>query len=262
MTPTIPDEAVQAALAHYSEGGCMGLDEYERREVTVDMLSAALPFLQGVKVKALEWRNVDAVCAWCYAKSPVGEYRVTWSFSESGHKLHYPDGTTKQFDGVGYGDIEAAKAAAQADFTRRASSMLEATDTRAAALEEAILKHLKWFERFICDQDELNSSTPRKVAQNAKDAAEELRSTIRALSGSGDGWLPIETAPKDGTEFIGWDGKWAFRCSAGKKYVLYPHMDGGPTYCDVWDGHYYDSLTIEHPTHWRPLPSAPADGGE
>jgi hypothetical protein len=72
-----------------------------------------------------------------------------------------------------------------------------------------------------------------------------------------DGWLPIETAPKDGTDFIGWDGKWAFRCSAGKKYVLYPHQDGGPTYQDVWDGHYYDSLTIEHPTHWRPLPPAP-----
>ncbi|MBC2887237.1 DUF551 domain-containing protein [Ochrobactrum sp. CM-21-5] len=102
-----------------------------------------------------------------------------------------------------------------------------------------------------------------------------VRAAIRALSSQpvadhiadagkmvADGWLPIETAPKDGTEFIGWDGKWPFRCSAGKKYELYPHMDGGPTYRDVWDGHYYDSLTIEHPTHWRPLPSAPSEGAE
>ena len=67
-------------------------------------------------------------------------------------------------------------------------------------------------------------------------------------------WQPIETAPKDGTHFIGWDGKRPFRCSAGKHYVLYPHQDGGPTYRDVWNGHYYDSIMPENPTHWQPLP--------
>ena len=49
---------------------------------------------------------------------------------------------------------------------------------RELALEEAVRKHLNWFERFICDQDELNSSTPRKVAQNAQDAATELRAAL------------------------------------------------------------------------------------
>ncbi|MFC0246836.1 hypothetical protein ACFOLL_13185 [Falsochrobactrum ovis] len=39
---TIPEQAVQAALDHYSEDGCMGLDTHERREVT-EAIPAASP---------------------------------------------------------------------------------------------------------------------------------------------------------------------------------------------------------------------------
>ncbi|WP_192799365.1 hypothetical protein [Brucella anthropi] len=49
---------------------------------------------------------------------------------------------------------------------------------RDLGLGEAVREHLKWFERFICDQNELNSSTPRKVAQNAQNAAAELRAAL------------------------------------------------------------------------------------
>ena len=45
-------------------------------------------------------------------------------------------------------------------------------------VEKAVRKHLEWFERFICDENELNSSTPRKVARNAQDAAAELRAAL------------------------------------------------------------------------------------
>ena len=240
---TIPDEAVQAALATLDEDDTYVSEADHLWQFVIDgpvnikaMLTAALPFLQGVKADPWGWV--------------------------------IPRGGSKKPIILEASKFDQASAAAEADihdlgyfpiYTQPVSS----PSPRAQALEEAARKHLKWFERFICDQDELNSSTPRKVAQNAQDAADELRAALsspdHADAGKveGDGWLPIETAPKDGTEFIGWDGKWPFRCSAGKKYELYPHMDGGPTYRDVWDGHYYDSLTIEHPTHWRPLPSSP-----
>jgi hypothetical protein len=78
----------------------------------------------------------------------------------------------------------------------------------------------------------------------------------------GEGWMPIETAPKDGTEFIGWDGRRPFRCKNTKHYVKWPHEEGGPTFRDVWSGDYYDSVMPENPTHWMPLPAPPATGGE
>lgn len=67
-------------------------------------------------------------------------------------------------------------------------------------------------------------------------------------------WQPIETAPRDGTAFIGWDGKRAFRCSSVKYYVKWPHEEGGPTFRDVWQGEYYDRVMPEKPTLWTPLP--------
>lgn len=40
--PVISDEMVERGLACYSEGGCSGLDERERREVVTDIITAAL----------------------------------------------------------------------------------------------------------------------------------------------------------------------------------------------------------------------------
>lgn len=67
-------------------------------------------------------------------------------------------------------------------------------------------------------------------------------------------WKPIETAPRDGTHFMGWDGKRPFRCYMTNHYVKYPHQEGGPTFRDVWSGDYYDCIMPENPTHWQPLP--------
>lgn len=112
------------------------------------------------------------------------------------------------------------------------------------------------------DADEIEAHGLIAKAYLYRDAAD----TLAALQATREqavrecaenGWQPIETAPKDGTHFIGWDGKRPFRCSAGRRYVLYPHQEGGPTYQDIWDGHYYDSLMQENPTHWQPLPTPP-----
>jgi hypothetical protein len=40
--PSVTDEMVEAGLQHYSEGGCSGLADYERREVVRAVLEAAL----------------------------------------------------------------------------------------------------------------------------------------------------------------------------------------------------------------------------
>ena len=70
-------------------------------------------------------------------------------------------------------------------------------------------------------------------------------------------WQPIETAPKDGTAFIGFDGRRPFLCTRQKYYVKYPHQDGGPTFRDGFSGDYYDHISPESPTHWMPLPAPP-----
>ena len=40
--PVVMERMVDAGLAEYSEGGCMGLDQNERREVVTSILTAAL----------------------------------------------------------------------------------------------------------------------------------------------------------------------------------------------------------------------------
>jgi hypothetical protein len=54
-------------------------------------------------------------------------------------------------------------------------------------------------------------------------------------------WQPIETAPKDGTEFLGWSGRhvWIVRWLAGFQSWLL--SDGGRSEL----------------THWMPLPDPP-----
>ncbi|ELT48113.1 hypothetical protein [Brucella intermedia] len=141
-------------------------------------------------------------------------------------------------------------------------SALEPSAARELALEEAVRKHLKWFERFICDQDELNSSTPRKVAQNAQDAAAELRAALsspdHADAGKveGDGWLPIESAPKDGTiVLLGWNDPDIEEIGAVAGWY-----EGGPA-DKCWYDQYHEPVTATHWMPLRPFPAAPASEG-
>jgi hypothetical protein len=61
-----------------------------------------------------------------------------------------------------------------------------------------------------------------------------------------DGWQPIETAPKDGGVFLGYNKDLGWQCT-----MIYD-----------WGNHVF--LTdagrfFTYPTHWRPLPAAPLD---
>lgn len=69
-------------------------------------------------------------------------------------------------------------------------------------------------------------------------------------------WMPIETAPKDGTPILGWSDE-------GVAYVCWAYWatecGGCWRFFDTGKGDTY----AFYPTHWRPLPAQPqADGGE
>lgn len=77
------------------------------------------------------------------------------------------------------------------------------------------------------------------------------------------GWMPIETAPKDGTYLLLWEqystnpfvGCWAF----GSWSVSHEHVDaeGG------WDGaNVVDSISQDRITHWTPLPLPPTSSAD
>ena len=58
-------------------------------------------------------------------------------------------------------------------------------------------------------------------------------------------WRPIETAPKDGTEFLS----------------IYGLDDDGTYWIIYWNGAFFECVSsgheISHATHWMPLPAAP-----
>jgi hypothetical protein len=72
-------------------------------------------------------------------------------------------------------------------------------------------------------------------------------------------WQPIETAPKDGTEFQAWlehgsFGYWEPRCRYSDEYDI-PQIWGRTDYDeDGWD--VYPHIDV---THWMPLPTPPTE---
>lgn len=80
----------------------------------------------------------------------------------------------------------------------------------------------------------------------------------RAANARAEGWLPIESAPKDGTIILVGGGN----VSAGD-YRSRPFSSVSIAfwYADHWRGddlQSHDEWWKHHPTHWQPLPKAPA----
>lgn len=74
--------------------------------------------------------------------------------------------------------------------------------------------------------------------QRVDDAGEAHRALIGALTGLAPTWKPIETAPRDGTRIVVWDGEQA-ECAAWVKPL------------DAWIGDW--GLSVR-PTHWVLVP--------
>jgi hypothetical protein len=224
----IPDEAVQAAIKAWLHEDIYAdilekwLDDEEHQEDMRSALTAALPFLQGVNVKALEWGKADdgtrdrakTVVGWYFISNPKeGQYNLLFDNEE----------ITALF--AVYDTQEASKAAAQADYEARVMSAIEpAPSPRAQALEEAAQALEAWGDIY----------------------GDNAAKCVRALSSQpvADGWLPIETAPigNGSNRFL------AYITGHGP-CVCYRNANG--TVLSV------DGRTILRATHWRPLPASP-----
>ena len=95
---------------------------------------------------------------------------------------------------------------------------------------------------------------------------------ITAWNRRAPGWKGIESAPRDGTQFLalvsnGWHALvsapaealregWPYQWWRSSDRQSYPVVDTHP---EGYNWSHYSTLLL---THWQPLPAAPADGGK
>jgi hypothetical protein len=80
-------------------------------------------------------------------------------------------------------------------------------------------------------------------------AAREAQAMVKA---DANGWLTIETAPKDGTWFLGWrQRQFEEDCVSVWSWYAYSPVSG--LWIDADDQNDAD----DQPTHWQPLPKPP-----
>lgn len=133
----ITNEMVEAGLQHYSEGGCCGLADYERREVVHAILTAAENARKAPIVKPLEWADESEGLECWRARPPLGPIYTLEDDGFSSRKYHV---TANQLVLGTFNSLATAKAAAQADYDQRILSDLstppQQDDLRKAVIEE------------------------------------------------------------------------------------------------------------------------------
>lgn len=153
--------------------------------------------------------------------------------------------------------------------------------------------------RALEDLEAATSFTSRKSRDRHAKTVADLRAALAAAPHTATpvvqpvvppGWLPIETAPRDGTPIIGWCVHDAdpYYEEDGRKLTIYgAHTEGlghvpDGAHVIVWGGAFDDSTWEEpgaflpdwwfrdgsdfeqtaNPTHWMPLPAAPASDAD
>ena len=114
---------------------------------------------------------------------------------------------------------------------------------------KAIRDALNIIEAVICH--DVCSSTDSKIADTGNLCMEKI-STVRTTLDSiiaGGGWMPIESAPKDGTTVLGTNGEWIHTIY----WSNYRHTDD-----NYWNS---GGIPFRDATHWMHLPAAPKHGG-
>ena len=236
-------------------------------------------------VKPLEWREEVSGLWWI-----ADHYRIE-SCTGGGFSARVTDPQSRAFRTLSFGvPFDAAKAAAQADYEQRIlSALVSPSPAEGEAIKEArsriaeyiaeLLNALKPFSDAADQADARNASSEpdgKRVkpwqfvsepdfahafgAYTARLDPDDFDLAFAASPASPPiteqgAWQPIETAPKDGTWFLGW----VDRADVEDQY-------------DVWrwdaeieteSGYGFwvnaaDSNLDEFPTHWQPLPTPPA----
>nr|WP_313022892.1 DUF551 domain-containing protein [Brucella intermedia] len=237
-------------------------------------------------VKKLEWNEYNDEQGipdrWDAEASSFGVF-YSIEIQHDGYRVvfdHEAVGAVGVFD-----TLEAAKAAAQADYEARVMSAIEPVvpvSRPSAARELALDVEFATIRAMIyCyEGDSAQAFEAQKALANIWNAIRALSSPYHADTGKveGDGWKPIESAPKDGTPvLIAWQAVASVR---GEKqwFQTVAHYDdsfeiagydeetGDAHKRGAWtDGAVaswaYEEIREISPTHWRPLPSAPASEG-
>lgn len=199
------------------------------------------------QVKPLEWHGPDYEDEY-WAASIIGRYTI-----------QAPTGNGRWLGGVGgyFQDIEAAKAAAQADFDVRILSALTPAGSGEVVAWQA--RHLslnggKWIDasRYTAEQRAVHI---REEGWEYRPLYTHLAPSNVSVAVTGD-WQALETAPEDGTPVWGitmeaqnpsprvmWfqGGRW-LRVARGEKFA-----SSGP---HAW-----------WPTHWQPI-LTPSSGNQ
>ncbi|MBE0561823.1 MAG: hypothetical protein IH622_13555 [Ochrobactrum anthropi] len=268
---TLPEEAVKAAHEAYDRVAATNPRlSYSTRVAVKAALTAALPFLsvQGA-VKKLEWTKGVVDIASPHPGMKYVACNTTPKGSWAWWLDHAPE-TRSVFTSE-----EAAKAAAQADYQARILSALEpsAPDigkpitapsaARELALEEAAqAAENAMLEYNLSECAGLADWAAFEVGQesglvHAAAAIRSLSSPDHADAGKveGDGWLPIESAPRDGTSILA-------VCAGVHERTGIPFIPEVVEWTQYgWSNEMWGEQPnhgVYYPTHWRPLPSAPS----
>lgn len=304
---TIPDEAIQAAHAEYHKV----LGDSNRSNPMLAALTAALPFLQGVKVGdaplgAIENGRVflqrlsdhydfnceagslvncsdyqeavrcfEFIAQWIsglstLAPSPRAQaleeiraiaekQKAYWFEKQKGVKALEEAYSEDGEDYTPLGDHEAWKSGSANGHYSEADWFLKTIDSLLSHLapihadnahgrpleeEEFAIDKLR-FRAFHTNSDADRQTYFDAVSKWLQDRHYRRMDADRALSSQpvADGWLPIETAPKDGTQIL---------------IEVHPGIFDVVSWSDnAWrEGGNFMQLR-KAPTHWRPLPTSP-----
>jgi hypothetical protein len=136
-------------------------------------------------------------------------------------------------------------------------------------LEEAKAR-LRALADGLANQMSISYATGTTYSDFKADREAQIEADLRTLLSAvdGDGWRPIETAPKDGSRILVFDEMAADNESP---VVMVAWLNDAErhnrkrfAWCvpGSWQDEQGGHCTADRPTHWRPLPAPPQGAGE
>lgn len=212
-----------------------------------DQLTRALGILFRLGLERTGWRRFFS--RWYYSDEPLRNDAVNL-VREYGFQELRPKNTRLIGNPSSKGGIDASMAA---DPVAKAIAALRPFAELAGAYDNDDRPG-------VPDADFADDWRPSRLISINVGDLRRARSALATLE-AGSGWRPIETAPKDGTRILVWDGK-----DGGQQTASWAddfEADGSGAWTDwVPVTLYSGSYLTYSPSLWQPLPSPPSNPGE